>query len=129
MKTRGLSIIEVVIALVILTIVLAGLLPSFIGNLQINNRTELRGTAVSIAQRELEQLRRQNLAAISNTTTTTQAPKDVVQDGRTYQVSTRFCVDTSRCTGNARQIVVQVSYKGSKLYELETVYTQFSAAP
>ena len=131
MKTRGLSIVEVVIALVILTIVLAGLLPSFIGNLQINNRTELRGTAVSIAERELEQYRRQNLTNISNTQTTspTPNPKDVPQDGRTYQVNTRFCVDTTRCSGNARQVVVQVNYQGSKLYEVETVYTQLSSAP
>lgn len=133
MNTRGLSIVEVVIALVILTIVLAGLLPSFIGNLQINNRTELKGAAVVIAQRKLEQLRRQDLTKTTLGTQTTGPTTEIAtENGREFSVNTTFCRDVSRCIGSARQIVVEVFYpknSASKLYEVETVYTQFSSTP
>ena len=120
MKAKGFSIIEVIIAMAILAVVLTGVVGAFISNLQTNGRTELRGVAVSVAQEELETLRRQDprtfpVADINKTVTTA--------DGRSFQVRTRFCVNSSRCVGSAKQVVVEVSQQSRSIYTVETVFT------
>ena len=117
---NGFSITEVIVTMAILAVVLTGVVGAFISNLQTNNRTELRGVAVAVAQEKLEELRRRDprtlLAGTDNGTIQ-------ASDGRTFQVETRICSDSSRCPGSARQIVVLVSYQNRLVYTVETVFT------
>ncbi len=123
MRPQGLSIVEVIVAMAILAIVMAGVLPGFIGNLQVNSRTELRGTAISIAQEELERLRQEDLL---NPTPAFPRQRNVSVDGRTFLVVSRLCVNTAYCSGASRHVQVQVSYQGSQVYAAETIYTRLS---
>lgn len=104
----------------ILAVVLTGVVGAFISNLQTNSRTELRGVAVAVAQEKLEGLRRQDPRTL---TAGSSSENIAAADGRSFQVQTSICPDSSRCPGSARQIVVQVSHQNRLLYTVETVFT------
>lgn len=119
-RPYGFSITEVIVTMAILAVVLTGVVGAFISNLQTNNRAELRGVAVAVAQEKLEALRRQDPRTLATGTTNENI---AASDGRSFQVQTRICPDSSRCPGSARQIVVQVSYQNRQVYTVETVFT------
>lgn len=131
MNKRGLSIIEAIVALAVIGIILAILIPSFIGSLRITNRTELRGVAIGLAQQRLEELRSQLPSPLP--TTPTSNSSDVTVQGRTFAIQTTFCPTdvplttppTPPCTAQRVLVRVQVSYQGSVLYAADTVYTDF----
>lgn len=131
LNKRGLSIIEAIVALAIIGIILAILIPSFVGNLRINNRTELRGVAIGLAQQRLEELRAQ--LPVPLPTTESSSSSSVAVQGRTFAVQTTYCPSdvpltsppTATCTATRVLVRVQVSYLGSVLYAAETVYTSF----
>ena len=49
--------------------------------------------------------------------------------GRQYRTKVTYCqdltTDPSVCTANYRKFKVEVSYNGSKVYDLEGTYTEF----
>lgn len=121
-RSNGLTIVETIVALAILGVVLSFVVPSFVTNLQISSRTELRGTAVAVAQQVLEGLRQVDPTTLPSTGNS--APQSITVQGRTFQAVTTYCAQASFCSASARHVRVAVSYNGSQLYVAETVYTK-----
>ena len=57
MNQRGFTLLEGLLALAILGIALAGILPAFFGYMHVTTRNEMRTGAVAAAQRQMETLR------------------------------------------------------------------------
>ena len=120
MNKKGMTVIEAVVAMSILSIVMAAVLPAFMTFAQTNARSELRSGAVVAAQQVMDTMRRQQDPSFVGT--------HRVDSGlRTYDVVTTICaVDSANCmsTQNARHIRLEVRYAGKTYYSVETVFTQ-----
>lgn len=123
MKTnRGFSIIEVMVSMVILAIVIANILPAFAYQMRVNTRAELRTQAMEAGQRVVDDLR----FIPPNTLPTAGAGtiNYVTIGDRTYLVTPHYCLRAAYCAAaSSRHITVRVAFKGTQLYETETVYT------
>ncbi len=121
-QTRGIGLIEVLVAIAILAVVLAAVVPSFLFYLRTNTKSETRTQAVAAAQVVLEDLRLQDPTLLPSSGSTT---RSVTIAGRSFNVVTTFCpTGSTLCSANARHVRVEVLYKGKKVYEVETVYTK-----
>ncbi len=121
MRRRGLTLLEVLVALAILAVGLAGVLPAFVGFLRVNSRSEVITAASNVAQTFFERYRLQDPEAMP--TSGTQSTQ-VDYQGRTFEVATSYCVQASYCGTGSRDIQVTVSYRGSPAFTAETVYTK-----
>ena len=122
MNCKGFTLVESLIAMAIMGIALAGVLPSFIHNLDTNTSSERHSDAVAVAQQVLEQLRVEDPTLMP-----TSGSSDIqilTVGGRDYEVVERYCDITAYCTSASRHIIVEVSFAGREIYELETVFTQ-----
>jgi prepilin-type N-terminal cleavage/methylation domain-containing protein len=119
---RGVSLVEVLLALLILGIVLAGMVPSFLAFLDVNTRNEERTGAVQAAQTVLESLRLADPAMLPSGGAS--QPQPIRVGERTYQVVTRYCVVSAFCDSDSRHLAVEVLHEGNLLYSAETVFTQ-----
>ncbi len=118
---RGLSLVELLVALAVLGLVLAFVVPAFTGYLQTNTQSELRSQAIALAQAKLEELRLQNPAALPSSGS---IEENRSQGGRTYTVRTSFCTHAGLCASGSRHIQVEVIWNGRVVYRAETVFTQ-----
>ena len=131
-RDGGFSLIEALVAIAILGIVLAALVPAFIGNLRTNTGSEIRGGAVRAAQQVLESLRAAGCfqpAECDSTqtylpTAGTLGPQTVQAGGRAFSVITRLCPDNAHCSENTRHLRVEVSLDDRVVYTADTVYSQ-----
>jgi len=117
----GFSLIEAIIAIVIVGIVLAAVVPAFIGNLRINTDNEARTGAVAAAQTVLDQFR----VRPKSDWPTSGSAVNVDSHGRTYAVLVAyapFC-QGGICFTGAELIDVEVSYGGRTRYTVSTVFT------
>ncbi len=118
---KGFSLIEAVIAVAILGVLMAGVIPAFIGNLNINDQSERRSEAVVLAQQTFETLRRGDMASLPMSGSSTETN---LLNGRSYKVTTYYCLVALYCKqGSSRHLTVEVQVSGKKVYEVETVYT------
>lgn len=118
--TKGVTLIEAVVAVAILTIVLAGVIPAFVNYLSVNTSSEVRTGAVAVAQQLLDDLRAVGSWPPSGTVVS------VTTGRRTYSATlthSQFC-DGGRCFDGARRVRVEVSHAGRTYYQVETVFTQ-----
>ena len=122
-RQQGISITEVLVALAILGIVLAVIVPTFTGNLAINTRSEASTQAAAAAQHVLEKLRLYDPAAGNYPP---EGVENVTISGRTYQVSTTYCATAAYCTAASKHIQAEVRFNGETLFTAETVYTQLA---
>lgn len=127
-KPAAFSLIEALVALAILAILLAFVIPSFVGFLQSNTDNEIRNQAAIVAQQQMDFWRQQAKGAtgasipISGTSPT----QTVTQGGRSYSVVTVFCPDASQCSSDKRQLRVEVRLGTRQVYSLEAVYVIFN---
>lgn len=122
---KGLTIIEALVAIVILAIAMAALIPVFTRNAQINTRMELRSGAVSAAQYVLDDLR---ISQRSDWNGAWPTSESVSAGSRTYDVAIDVCrAGETGCltTLDAKHIRLEVSHGGTTYYEVETVFTRF----
>ena len=118
---KGFSLIEAVIAVAILGVLMAGVIPAFMSNLSINGQSERRSEAVALAQQTLETLRGTNMSSLPMSSSTS---KTVQVNGRPYGVTTYYCRMAVYCRqGSSRHLAVEIQVSGKKVYEVETVYT------
>lgn len=96
---RGFTLIEVVIALVILMIVSIGVVPLFFYSITNNSGANDRAITLAVAQRELEKLRDTPFASIA-TTNATGTTSTVTSAGRSYTVVSVVCGDAT-CDPNS----------------------------
>jgi general secretion pathway protein I len=116
----GVSIIEAVVALAILSVALAAVTPAFISFSQVNTKTELKSGAVAAAQQVLDGLRQQAF-------TDWPSALNVDAGSRRYDVGLVVCsAGTAGClsSNNARHVRLEVRYGGKSYYTVETVLTK-----
>lgn len=118
---KGLSLVEILVALTVLALVLAFIVPSFTGHLQSNTSSELRSQAIALAQAKLEELRLQNPAALPSSGSVQETRS---LGSRTYTVRTSFCTNAGLCASGSRHIRVEVIWNGRVVYGTETVFAQ-----
>jgi prepilin-type N-terminal cleavage/methylation domain-containing protein len=122
MNARGFSLLEVLTALALVSLAVAGILPAFMVHLESNTRSEVRAGAVLAVERTMEALRLENPADLP--TSGQSAPQLITVAGREYQVVVRYCVKGEYCNAGSRHLAVEVSEGGHPVYAVETVYTQ-----
>ena len=117
----GLSLVEAIIAIAIVGILLAGVVPAFVGNLRVNSDAEIRTGAVAAAQTVLDQFRvlpKSQWQASGSTVS-------IVSGGRSYDVLAQhgpFCQDGT-CYANSELIELEVSHGGRSRFAVSTVFT------
>ena len=131
MKNRGMTIIEALFAIVLISIALGSIAPSLTSYKRINDRTELRTGGVSAAQQVLDGLRRQAFENWPHSGATV----DVQTGLATYQAKVTYaspllgpCADDATdcpTDPSTRYITVEVKHDNNVVYEVETVYTRF----
>ena len=120
---RGFTLLEVLVALGMLALVSSAVAPAFLRYMQHNTRMELKSGAIQASQAVLDRLRLIDPSTL---------PDDGGDATRTVEVGERdFGVDVSYCTlaeycpsSNTRHIKVEVTYRGEKIYEVQTIYTK-----
>lgn len=120
---RGFGMIEAVIALTLLGVILASMVPAMIHYMQINTRAEIRTGAVAVAQQELDALR------AVETWPTSGSQRSVTVGNAVYTATLShkpFC-DAGGCYAGARLVHMEITHEGRSLYEVETVYTELGA--
>ena len=144
----GFSLIETVIALTTLGICLAYAMPLFLYAKVNNSKSEIRTGALIVSQRVFDKIRSESITSLPSNDGVASAssvnpvsqPVDMnaITDpeklltkamGRQYRTTVTYCGgvrdDSTVCSDKYRKFKVEVSYNGSKVYDLEGTYTQF----
>jgi prepilin-type N-terminal cleavage/methylation domain-containing protein len=147
---QGFSLVETMIALTTLGVCLAYAMPLFLYAKINNSKSEIRTGALIVSQRVFDNIRSKSFksmpqsdganvnaaVAASGTNPDIPANPETVSDplitkamGRQYQTKVIYCEgvtsDATICTDKYRKFKVEVSYNGSKVYDLEGNYTEF----
>ena len=142
-NAQGFSIIEMLVALVILGVALTSILPVFINYANINRRTAVRAEAISVAEQVMDGLRQRSFSewkAFGKSVhdngiqiVTGEAGNDG-DNGRTYIPTVAWCeksLGLELCKGDnaandnqQRHVQVTVSLDGQDQYSVTTVYVQ-----
>lgn len=120
-RRAGFSLIEAIVAIVIIGILLAAVVPAFVSNLRVNTDNEVRTGAVAASQTVLDRFRVQSRGAWPASGSTVSVDTRV----RTYDVLVeyaRFC-QGGTCFDGAELIDLEVSYGGRTRYTVSTVFT------
>lgn len=121
-RASGLTLIEAIIALAILGIALAAIIPAFTNYARVNTNSELRTGAISAGQQVMESLRQRTFANWPENGAT-----EIASSGdRDYEVGISYCVEgDADCLsrGQMRHVKLEVRHGGTVRYELETIYT------
>jgi prepilin-type N-terminal cleavage/methylation domain-containing protein len=149
---QGFSLVETMIALTTLGVCLAYAMPLFLYAKINNSKSEIRTGALIVSQRVFDNIRSKsfksmplndggisggnaavvaygvNPAIPANPETVTN-PLITKAMGREYETKVIYCEgltgDATICTDKYRKFKVEVSYNGSKVYDLEGNYTEF----
>jgi prepilin-type N-terminal cleavage/methylation domain-containing protein len=119
---RGFTLLEGLLALAILGIALAGILPAFFGYMHVNTRNEVRTGAVAAAQQQMEALRFADPSTMPSSGST--GPSYVAIEKREYELVSRYCIRSEFCSTNSRHVLVEVGYGGNVVYQTESVFTK-----
>jgi Tfp pilus assembly protein PilV len=110
---QGFSLLEIMIAFVLLMIVTLGAASLFVYAINYNSGAYDRTLAHAVAQKQMENLRR---TAFENLVTPAQPEPVITSSGRRYTVVTTVCADASAgCGGSAtmKKITIQVTPLGA----------------
>ena len=124
-NNKGFSLIEVLISISIMSISSSVMLTSFMSQVQTVNDSVVKSASIYAAQRVLDEIRTESIDALPSTGSDDAV--SVAVDGKSYSVVVTYCIDSSYCSTNARHITVDVSYNGTSVYDVETVYTTFES--
>ncbi|MCB0345327.1 MAG: type II secretion system protein [Bdellovibrionales bacterium] len=120
---KGFSLLEVLFALAIFSIVLAGMPNFFITQTKLNMRSQIRTEALAAAKQRMDYLRLQDPSDLP--TTGSEGPETVTVNDRDFDVTTFYCEEPTFCTSNNnRHIRIAVSYRDEERYDVETVFTK-----
>jgi type II secretory pathway pseudopilin PulG len=122
MNRQGLSIVEALVAVAVLAVALAAIVPVFTSFARINTDNELRTGAVAAAQQVMDRLRQQPFGEWPAS-----GSVEVVETGlRTYQVEVTYCTeDLAYCQSGSRHVRLGVGFNDRRVYAVETVYSRF----
>lgn len=117
----GFSLVEVLVAMSLFTIVSALMVPSFIYHSKTNYKSEVKNGAIAATQQRLDTLRSQDPSTLSSSGSDTQ---NISIGERTYSVKTIYCRNPSWCNTSARNLNIEVSHRNIIVYKAETVFSQ-----
>lgn len=122
-NSRGVSLVEALLAIALLGVAAVSILPAFVVQMNTNTRNEQRTAAITAVQQSIEALR---LVEPSSLPSSGQSAAQIVNvDGRDYEVIVSYCTLSTYCGTESRHILVEAFLDGQKVYEAETVYTEF----
>lgn len=122
-RDQGFTIIEVLVAITLFSIVSMGLAGGFVMQLKTNNDNAIRIQAISAAQQVLDSLRVSDPASFPSAGDDT--ARNISVAGRVFSVVISYCAIPSLCTAaTTRHLRASVTYKGKKRYEVDTVFSQ-----
>ena len=122
MSSKGMTLLEVLVAMAIVGIAMTSIAPAFVTCLDTNTRNEVRSGAVAAAQSVMEGLRRQDPATLPMSGVS--SPQQVSVGNRNYEVVASFCVVADFCGSGSRHVIVEVNLNGRLFYSAESVFTQ-----
>ena len=122
MNARGATFVEALVAIVIVGMAAAAMLPAFMTQLDANTRSGQRTGAVSAAEVELEDLRLGDPELMPSSGSS--SPQMIVVGDQAYQVTTFYCERSELCGDTTRHIRVEVRLNGETIHEVQTVFTQ-----
>lgn len=124
-REGGFTLVEMLLALLVLGLMMSVVLPAIGSNAAINTRSELRTQASLAAQRVLDEARTRDPVSLPMSGS---APPALVNvGGRTFQVTLSYCTVPAYCSGSARQLRAGVSLNGADVLGVETVYTSVNS--
>lgn len=122
---EGFTLIEVLVALLILGVALMFLLSALLGNTNLNTKIDRKAEAIRVSEGILENYRQSSDYGGLRTDTS----QTVTRRGTNYAVDTDFCPDdapsTMACTTTSVYIRLKVKYDGKVLHQADTYYTEF----
>ncbi len=117
----GFTLLEIMVALGMLSVLLSLTTTFFMFNLQNNMKTQIRQEAIQAAQTILDDLRFQDTTTLGSLT-----HQDVVIGDRTYSVDVSYCSMNEFCiSDDIRHVAIEVKYKTEKVYATDTVFAKF----
>ena len=120
-EQSGSTLVEALIALLILTAALVSMFGAMSSFLMLNNRSQLRSNAAFAARARMEDLRFTDPETMP--TTGTQSAT-VTVGTHNFAVVTEYCATTTYCNDSTRHVVVTIQEHGKDVFETETVFTQ-----
>jgi prepilin-type N-terminal cleavage/methylation domain-containing protein len=120
--SKGFTLLESLVAMGLLAIMLASLVPVLFVFLKANTRNEVRSGAVAAAQQSMEELRQQDPTTMPDEGAT--EPQVVSVDRRDFEVVRWYCLAPEYCGDDSRHVLVEVNLGGKTVYSVESVYTQ-----
>ena len=128
MTNRGISLIEAVLALLLIAITLATIIPVFANYSQINSSNEVRTTAVLIAQERMDELRRISPDDYNSVLGASPVSTNITENGKTYNLVLSYencsAVFSSCTSSGAKYVNLKVYYNSDLFYEVENVFTR-----
>ena len=122
MNGRGFTLTEAMIALSILGVAMAGVLPTFLTYSDTNTLSEQRSGAVAAAQLTAEALRQADPGSLPSSGS---SAVQVIRVGeRDFEVQSHYCLRPTYCGTDSRHLTIEVFYGGRTIYSVETVYTR-----
>lgn len=120
----GFTLVETVVALSLLAIAIAAMLPAMVQAMRANTESEIRTGAVAVAQQEVD-----NLRAQSGTWPSSGQTRAIAAGNATYQSTLsyqQYC-EGAKCFTGARTVTVEVRHNGKLYYRVQTVFTSLDA--
>lgn len=122
----GFSLVEALVAIAILAVLLAGVVPAFVSNLRVNTDSEIRTGAVAAAQTVLDRFR----VLPTKDWPASGATLSIASHGRSYDVTVvheGFC-QGGTCYSGADLIELEVMHGGRTRYSVSTVFTALAGS-
>ncbi len=116
----GFTLVETLMAITLLGIILAAVVPALLSNTALNRDSDYRTKGYQAVKRVIDEYRTVDLSDSSISVDNT---RDINISGTSFKVSTDFCSVPAYCVSNAKQFVVTAKI-GQKVYAtVETVFT------
>jgi prepilin-type N-terminal cleavage/methylation domain-containing protein len=122
MSSRGFTLTESLLALTLLGLALAAIMPAFLVHTGVNTLCEERSGAVAAAQESLESLRQLDPVTLPSSGSSDVALISV--GDRDYEVVVHYCTRDELCGTDKRHVILEVFHGGYTVYTVETVYTR-----
>lgn len=122
MNEKGFSLVESLVALAILGITLAALVPAFQAFLDANSVSEERSNALAAGQQAMEMMRHKDPSSLPSSGSS--AAQIITVGAHEFEVIAHYCVKPSYCGTDTRHVVMDVGFAGKDIYEIETVFTR-----
>ena len=120
-STSGFTLLEILVALGVLSTMISIATSFFMFNLRNNMNTQIQYEAMQAAQGVLDELRFEDISTLTGSPT-----ERVTIGSRTYSVAVSYCQISSFCLSDEiKHIAAKVTYKDQLVYETDTVFSKF----